>query len=68
MLAQGAPGATRKLSPLRHFGSDSVTSRLIGPQEGAAFQIVLKRRAHMLLIIVSVSVQNIRQFVAVIAF
>ena len=32
----------------------------------AAFQIVLKRRAHMLLI-ASVSVQNIRQFVAVIA-
>jgi hypothetical protein len=38
----------------------------VWPEEGAAFQIVSKRRAHMLLI-ASVSVQNIRQFVAVIA-
>jgi len=45
---------------------DSVTSRLQGPKERAALQIVLKRRAHMLLI-ASVSVQNIRQFVAIIA-
>jgi len=34
----------------------------VRPKERAAFQIVLKRRAHMLLI-ASVSVQNIRQFV-----
>jgi len=36
-----------------------------GPEERAAFQTVLKRRSHRLLI-ASVSVQNIRQFVAVI--
>jgi hypothetical protein len=40
--------------------------RLKGLKESAAFQIVLKRRAHILLI-AFVSVQNIRQFVAVIA-
>jgi len=46
--------ATRKVSPLKRllcvFGSDSVASRLKGPKKKAAFQIVLKRRAHMLLI------------------
>jgi len=48
--------------------SESVNniSSLPGPKESAAFQIVLKRRAHILRI-ASVSVQNIRQFVAVIA-
>lgn len=29
------------------FGSDSVTSRHEGPKESAAFQIVLKRRTHL---------------------
>jgi hypothetical protein len=37
-----------------------------GPKERAAFQIVLKRRPHLLLM-ASVSVQDNRQFVAVIA-
>jgi hypothetical protein len=48
--------------------SESVNniSSLPGPEESAAFQIVPKRRAHMLRI-ASVSVKNIRQFVAVIA-
>jgi hypothetical protein len=36
-----------------------------GPKERAAFQIVLKRRAYVLLI-ASARVQNIRQFVPVI--
>jgi hypothetical protein len=57
----GASGATRKVRRLLCvFGSDSVASRLLGPKERAAFQIVLKRRAHMLLI-ASVSVQNTRK-------
>jgi hypothetical protein len=48
------------------FGTDSVTSRLEGPKKKAAFQIVVKRRAHILLK-ASVVVKNISQFVAVIA-
>jgi hypothetical protein len=47
-------------------GLSSMPRRLKGLKESAAFQIVLKRRAHILLI-AFVSVQNIRQFVAVIA-
>jgi hypothetical protein len=42
------------------------TGRLQGPKERAAFQVELKRRPHMLPI-ASVSIQNIRRFVAVIA-
>jgi len=48
------------------FGSDSMTSRLEGLKERAAFLTVLKRRPHMSLI-ASVSVQDIRHFVALIA-
>ena len=42
------------------------SSQTVRPKERAAFQIVLKRRPHMLLK-ASVSVLNIRQIVAVIA-
>jgi hypothetical protein len=48
------------------FPQENQACRLQGPKERAAFQTVLKRRAHMLLI-ASVSVQNIRQFVTVVA-